>query len=78
MRNKNEAFNMFKLFFNEVENQFNRKIKCLRSDRGTQYDSSIFIDFYKTHGIIHERTAPYSLEMNGLLLKEKIELLLSL
>ena len=44
---------MFKLFFNEVENQFNRKTKCLRSDRVTENDSSIFIDFYKTHGIIH-------------------------
>ena len=65
MRNKNETFYMFKLFLNEVENQFNRKIKCLQSDRGTEYDFSIFIDFYKTHGIIHERTAPYSLEMNG-------------
>ena len=65
MRNKNEAFNMFKLFLNEVENQFNRKIKCLRINRCTQYDSNIFIDFYKTHGIIHERTAPFFLEMNG-------------
>ena len=34
---------MFELFFNEVENQFNRKIKCLPSDRGTEYDSSFFI-----------------------------------
>ncbi|XP_071687092.1 uncharacterized protein [Rutidosis leptorrhynchoides] len=35
------------------------------NDRSTEYDLSIFIDFYKTHGIIHEKTAPYSPEMNG-------------
>ena len=34
---------IFELFFNEVENQFNRKIKCLPSDRSIEYDSSIFI-----------------------------------
>ena len=65
MRNKNEAFIMFKLFLNEVENQFNRKIKCPQSDRGIEYDYIIFIDFHKTHGIIHERIAPYSPEMNN-------------
>lgn len=39
MKNKSEAFDMFKNFLNEIENQFNRKIKRLRSDRGTEYDS---------------------------------------
>lgn len=65
MKNKSEAFDMFKIFLNETENQFNRKIKRLHSDRGTEYDSTPFIEFYKTHGIIHEKTAPYSPEMNN-------------
>ena len=65
MKNKSEAFDMFKLFVTEIENQFNKKIKKLRSDRGTEYDSSLFNEFYNLHGIIHETTAPYSPEMNG-------------
>ena len=65
MKNKSEALDMFKLFVAEIENQYNRKIKRLRSDRGTEYDSNEFIEFYNTHGIIHDKTAPYSPEMNG-------------
>jgi transposase InsO family protein len=65
MKNKSDAFDMFKMFVNEIENQFSMKIKRFRSDRGTEYNSSLFIDFYKQHGIIHETTAPYSPEMNG-------------
>jgi len=50
---------------NELETQHNRKVKRLRSDRGTEYDSDSFNDFYKSHRIIHEKTAPYSPEMSG-------------
>ena len=51
-------------FLNQIENQLNRKIKCLHSD-STEYDSSLFTDFYKTRGIIHQIIIPYSPEMNG-------------
>ena len=61
MKNKNEAFDMFKLFLIEIKNQFIRKVKRFHSHRGTEYDSSIFIEFYKSHNIIHEKFAPYSL-----------------
>ncbi|KAL0559604.1 hypothetical protein IC582_004219 [Cucumis melo] len=56
---------MFKVFVTEIENQFNKRIKRLRSDRGTEYDSVAFNEFYSSKGIIHETTAPYSPEMNG-------------
>ena len=35
----------FKIFLKEVENQFNRKIKRIRSDRGHEYESSAFNSF---------------------------------
>ena len=53
MKTKDEAFDMFKIFLNEVENQFNRKIKRLRSDKGSEYDSKNFIALYNSTGIIH-------------------------
>ena len=65
MKNKSDAFDMFKEYVTEIENQFNKKIKRFRSDRGTEYDSSMFREFYNSHDIIHETTAPYSPEMNG-------------
>ena len=42
MRNKLEMFAKFKLWKAEVENQTRRKIKCLRSDNGTEYTNLKF------------------------------------
>ena len=55
---------MFKHFKNEVENQLDRKIKVIRSDRGGEYEAP-FGDFCSQHGIIHQTTAPYSPQQNG-------------
>lgn len=65
LKTKNEAIDMFRTYIAEVENQFGKKIKRFRSDRGTEYDSTDFKNIYTEHGIIHEITAPYSPEMNG-------------
>ena len=53
------------MFVTEIKNQFNKRIKRLRSDRGTAYDSVAFNEFYNSKGIIHETTTPHSSEMNG-------------
>uniref|UniRef100_A0A2N9EK90 CCHC-type domain-containing protein n=1 Tax=Fagus sylvatica TaxID=28930 RepID=A0A2N9EK90_FAGSY len=37
LKNKSEAFAKFKIWKAEVENQTGRKIKCLRTDNGTEY-----------------------------------------
>lgn len=39
LRSKDEACEMFMQFKAEVENQLDRKIKRLRSDRGGEYES---------------------------------------
>ena len=64
LRSKDEELEMFKHFKNEVENQLDRKIKVIRSDRGGEYEAS-FRDFCSQHGIIHQTTAPYSPQKNG-------------
>ena len=60
LKSKDEAFHFFKIYKAEVENQLERKIKRVRSDRGGEYFSNEFNFFCEEHGIIHERTPPYS------------------
>ena len=45
MRNKDELFDMFKRYKIEVENQKDRKIKILQSDRGGEYFPNEFSTF---------------------------------
>src|SRR6185369_3673403 len=66
LRTKDEALDYFKIYKAEVENQLERKIKRLRLDRGGEYFTKIFDEFCEEHGIIHERTPPYSPESNGI------------
>ena len=64
LKSKDEAIEKFVLYKNEVENQFNKKIKVLISDRGSEYESP-FVDVCARHGIIHETTTSYSPQSNG-------------
>ncbi|KAL0294916.1 UNVERIFIED_CONTAM: Transposon Ty2-OR2 Gag-Pol polyprotein [Sesamum radiatum] len=54
MRYKSDAFGRFKEYRLEVENQTNRKIKALRSDRGGEYLSGELIDYLKENGILSQ------------------------
>jgi hypothetical protein len=65
VKTKYGALNCFKIYKVEVENQLEKKIKRLRSDRGGEYVSHEFADFCAEHGIIHEVTPPYSPQSNG-------------
>jgi transposase InsO family protein len=62
---KDEALNYFKMYKAEVENQLERKIKWVRSDRRGEYLSNDFSEYYVEHGIIYETIAPYSPQSNG-------------
>lgn len=65
----------FKSFKVEVENQLNKRIKCVRSDYGDEYynryDSSgeqrlgPFAKYLEKCGIVPQYTMPGSLSMNG-------------
>ena len=66
LRTKDEALEMFIKYKSEVENQKNKRIKRLRTDRGGEYESNPFKEFCEQNGIIHEVTPPYSLESNGI------------
>ena len=66
MRSKDEAFNKFKCYKSVVENQMEKKIKVLRSDRGGEYFPTEFILYCEENGIIHQRSASYTPQQNGI------------
>eukprot|EP00253_Pinus_taeda_P013040 PITA_13040 len=57
MNYKDEAFENFKSFKALVENESDRRIKCLRSDRGGEFTSDEFFDFCEEHRIRREFSA---------------------
>ncbi|GJU45261.1 retrotransposon protein, putative, ty1-copia subclass [Tanacetum coccineum] len=65
IKHKHEVFEMFKTFQNEVENQLEKTIKALRSDRGGDYLSQEFLDHLRSRGIISQLTPPYTPQHNG-------------
>ena len=59
LNSKDEAIDAFKQYKIEVENQLNKKIKMIRSDRGGEYEFP-FQEICLENGIIHQMTAPYT------------------
>ncbi|GJY40372.1 retrotransposon protein, putative, ty1-copia subclass [Tanacetum coccineum] len=65
LKHKHEVFETFKVFQKEVENQLDKTIKSLRSDRGGEYMSQEFFYHLKDHGFIAHHTPPYTPQHNG-------------
>ena len=56
--------NMFITYKAEVENQLNKNIKILKSDRGREYESNEFSELCAKFGIIHQITTLYIPQKN--------------
>ena len=65
LKTKDEAEEAFLKYKAEVENQLDRKIKRLRSDRGGEYGTNTLKDFCEKIGVIHEVSAPRTPQQNG-------------
>ncbi|GJX29166.1 zinc finger, CCHC-type containing protein [Tanacetum coccineum] len=80
LHTKDEALDKFKVFKTEVELQQGSLIKRFRSDRGGEYMDTLY---FQSIGIIHEMTAPYTLQQNCIskrknrVLKEMVNSMLS-
>src|SRR4051812_40077601 len=66
VRHKDDAFNAFKTYKEEVENQLSTTIKILRSDRDSEHFSAEFDAYYEEYGIIHKCYAPRTPQQNGM------------
>ncbi|KAJ8564192.1 hypothetical protein ON010_g7153 [Phytophthora cinnamomi] len=47
------------------ENQWGERLKCLRSDNGTEIVNKTVTELRRWNGIMHQRTVPYSPQQNG-------------
>jgi transposase InsO family protein len=65
LKTNDEALNCFKTYKAKVKNQLEKEIKHFRSDLDSEYFSNEFDLFCVEHGIIRERTPPYSPQSNG-------------
>ncbi|CAJ2653926.1 unnamed protein product [Trifolium pratense] len=66
LKEKSEVFSMFKNFCVLAERQSENKLKVLRTDGGGEYNFKEFQTYCTQKGIIHEVTAPYTPQHNGL------------
>ena len=77
LKQKSDVFSVFVHFKSLVENQFNTKIKTLRSNGGAEFVNHKFKAFCLDNGISHQLSCPYTLNRMGWL-KESIDILLRL
>ena len=62
---KLEVISCFQSYMSLVENQLDRKIKALRTDRGREYLSDQFRQLCDEKGIQHQLTIPRTPQQNG-------------
>ena len=65
MQHKSKTFAKFKLWKAEVENQTERKVKCLRLDNGTKYTDSKFTELCEQYGIKRHFIVRKTPQQNG-------------
>ena len=65
MRRKSEAFEKFKKFRAEVENQLGKHIKAIQSDRGGEYLLRDFKDYLTQNEIVSQLTSSGTPQQNG-------------
>ena len=66
LKEKSEAFQIFKTFKILVENEIGKKLKCLRSDNGCEFTSKEFNFFCENHGIKRQVSATRTPQQNGM------------
>ena len=72
---KFQALESFRLYLNEIENQLEKKVKTLRTDRGREYLSKQFKKLCNDKGITRQLTIPSTTQQNGVAERRNITLL---
>lgn len=65
MRDKYETPRIIMNFHNMIKTQFNKRIKRVRSDNGSEFVNSTIKNFFHQEGIIHETSCVTTPQQNG-------------
>ena len=71
LKEKSEAFGMFKKFKALVEKESGNEIKAMRSDGGGEFTSNEFNKFWENYGIRRPLTVPRSPQQNEVAKRKK-------
>lgn len=66
LKEKFEAFKMFKWYKAKVERENSKELKCLRLDRGGEFISDDFTKNFNEHGIKRQVSTPRTPQQNGI------------
>ncbi|KAF1336396.1 Integrase catalytic core protein, partial [Globisporangium splendens] len=66
LKRKSEVADKFSEFKAMAENQWGQRIKCVRSDNGSEFVNKRFNLICSASGIVHQLSTPYSPQQNGL------------
>jgi hypothetical protein len=67
LSDKSNVFSIFKGFAKRAENEFDFKVKKIRSDNGSEFKNSRIEDYCDEKGVKHEFLAKYTPEQNGVI-----------
>jgi transposase InsO family protein len=65
LQDKSEIQEVLKKLLRRAQNEFDAKVKKIRSDNGTEFKNTQVKDFLDEEGIKHEFLAPYTPQQNG-------------
>jgi len=65
LHDKSEVQGIFKKFAKRAQNEFDVKIKNVRSDNGTELKNTNIEEYLDEEGIKHEFLVPYTSQQNG-------------
>jgi IS30 family transposase len=60
LQDKNETQEVLKKFLKRVQNEYDAKVKKIRSDNGIEFKNTQIEDYLDEEGIEHEFLAPYT------------------
>ena len=54
-------------FLRFVKTQFDKMVRMVRSDNGTEFMNSVCATLFKERGTVHQRSCPYTPQQNGVI-----------
>jgi transposase InsO family protein len=65
LQDKSETQGTLKRFLRRAQNEFELKVKKIRSDNGSEFKNLLVEEYLEEEGIKHEFSAPYTPQQNG-------------